>query len=527
MYHAPWLTLFLSSWDRAVILGQLLKVFSVSASKGSVTTFISTDYTRYLFYYPKNPISKQHPVFQSYQMKVRKEIKPLWSLDVDDNHGMIDDSGISGSSKTVSRQQHPRSTRKKELSPYFKQDRREWDDRGSPIFPPITDPVGLANLLEQRHLASLSDLDRSSRQRSEMYHQVARIDQQLKDNYNVFVYNHPPIWSRFDSNAPPNAIRKQQIQKELLTLQRAFGPTGHQYRHVVGPRDNNCSALDCDLSVTDIHILLSQYTKCKCTFQSELADATLFELSLHGVRISDRTLQWTTDAFCDIDCVPELTNVLEKNDDASAIGFRNRIRHMQNCTSKERQSYIQDHMVEVYIDDGGVDVKCGTKGQRPNRINSNGSKNQRRIQQVEQLIRERYMALKREEHDLVAWFTYELYCTYNVTVNDTTKRWSFGDTLDKTMDRTLNGSIPQPPTVFPNPKSMLFPSLLFGHEGHFYDSTIRYRESRCSRFPSDLHRNRIESLVQERIQKREEGKFLEADTIRNILWHTYVSLCDP
>jgi hypothetical protein len=29
--------------------------------------------------------------------------------------------------------------------------------------------------------------------------------------------------------------------------------------------------------------------------------------------------------------------------------------------------------------------------------------------------------------------------------------------------------------------------------------------------------------VQERIHKREEGKFLEADAIRNELWHTYVS----
>jgi len=32
---------------------------------------------------------------------------------------------------------------------------------------------------------------------------------------------------------------------------------------------------------------------------------------------------------------------------------------------------------------------------------------------------------------------------------------------------------------------------------------------------------RVKTLVQERIHKREENKFREADAIRNELWHTY------
>jgi cysteinyl-tRNA synthetase len=81
------------------------------------------------------------------------------------------------------------------------------------------------------------------------------------------------------------------------------------------------------------------------------------------------------------------------------------------------------------------------------------------------------------------------------------------------------------------------------NEDHSFDSLVRYSERRPSlqksppkSLPELVHpqkqdcnellliRERIEQLLQERIQKREEGKFLEADTLRNVLWRTYVSL---
>jgi hypothetical protein len=487
MYRAPCLILFLRAWSKAIFHGLLLNAVFVSPSKDLVSTFIFLDCF-------KHPTFHHHTAFKSYPQTFESE------LSLDD-----DDFGIGMESQEQQRKG------RKEISPYYKQDRREWDARGSPIFPPISDPIDLANLLQKRHMASLAD--NSSAGSNEMYEEVACIDQQLRDRYDVVVYSHPPIWSRFDYNAPPDAIRKQLIQKELHTLQRAFGPTGHPYQHV-GATDNYCSYLDCDLSMTDIHNLLSQYTKYKCTFQPELADATLFELKLHGVRTSDRTFQWTTDPFFDIDSLPERTSAMEKNDDlnaASTTDLFNRIRRNRNQTAMERQPYSQDPVVLDGIDDSAGE-------------NSAIFTSHQRMQQVEQLIRDRFMALQREEHNLVTWITYELYCTFNVTVIDTTKQWSFNNgNLDPTI------ATPCSPLVSPNPKSVPVPSLIFGNDGHLYESVLRYRESLLSRPPTDLpepHRSRIVMLVQERIQKREEGKFQEADTIRTILWHTYVSYLD-
>jgi hypothetical protein len=497
MCHAHCFILFLSTCSIAIFLGQLPKAISVSTPKGFVPTFISSDVVKH------STFQHSHTAFKSYQGAI---VERIFDGD-DDGFGMRDDASIN----MASEKQHSLGTR--EISPYYKQDRREFDARGSPIFPPVRDHIGLANLLKQRHIALLSDNFIAGN--NEMYEQVALIDQRLKNEHNVVVYSHPPIWSRFDFNAPPDAIRKQQIQKEMHTLQRAFGPTGHPYQHV-GASEPDYSYLDCDLSMTEIHNLLSQYTKYKCTFQPELTDATLFELKLHGVRLSDRTFRWTTDPLYDIDSMPEETNVLEMDNDFTVnssftTDLFNRIRRNRNQTVVERQTYSQYPMVMDRIDPFIVEGK------------SLVSKSHQRIQQVEQLIRDRVMALHREEHDLVAWITFELYCTFNVTVNDTSKVWSFNGA---TMDPTI--AIPRLPLAFPNPKARLIPSLIFGNEGHFYNSAIRYRESRRSRSPPDLpepQRGRIAALVQERIQKRDEGKFQEADTIRTILWHTYVSFC--
>jgi hypothetical protein len=472
-----------------------------------------------------------------------------------------DDHAFSDESSTSTIPTQKKFENDHEISSYYRQDRREWERNGSAIFPPISDPIGLANLLQQRYETFVLYRNSNRSIENEMYLNVTRIDHQLKQQYNVVVYNHPPIWSRFDVTAPPNAIRKQQIQKEMSTLQRAFGPTGHPYRHIMG-QDNDgnsdivsssySSSLDCDLSMTDIHNLLSQYTKYKCTFQQELADATLFELTLHGVRLSDRALQWTTHPTSNIEEVSNSHDDVITNSKHNSDLF-SRLRKNRNQTVLVRTPYTQDRLSETWIQSNhsvtgdSHDILARPRYDGVNTMNR--YLNQPLQQQVEQLVYDRHVALVREECDLAAWIEYELYSTYNVGVSDGTKTWSLGchfspPVMSNTSMTTTAWMVPTPPTFIPRKNSVLFPSpLLFVNEDQSFDSVVRYSERRTSLQKSPpkslpesvnpqkqdcnellLIRERIQQLVQERIQKREEGKFLEADTLRNVLWRTYVSL---
>ena len=182
-------------------------------------------------------------------------------------------------------------------------------------------------------------------------------------------------------------------------------------------------------------------------------------------------------------------------------------------------------------------------------------------QRVEQLVRERAEARARgelqttkvagvhqqqqqDEYDDDHWAR-ELYCTYNVGINDRTRKWSVGGRFLTAEDGEGVGVEewkPQPPQpriendderADEHIRIVRFPStrrLLFGdRDERDFDSETRYRCSSRSLPRTTMSKHswrRVQALIQDRIHKREEGRFLEADAIRRELWYTYVSLDD-
>lgn len=377
-----------------------------------------------------------------------------------------------------------------EISPYYRQDRRQQELRT------VTDPTGLARLLNRRYKARCEDNSI----------QVSAIDAQLKRLYSVVIYDSPPIWSCFLTSPPPSSILRQKAQKRKAVMQRAFGPMGHPYQNAGGV--NDIDSFYCDLSATDIHAMLSRYAQCRLLKKWEEANATRFELQLHGVRVCDEILQWTTCPADDFDTKSAVAAAAVNSSTSQAFDL-------------VRNSWRQKHNI-VYT----VDPRAGPL------VGANEEESVRIQQRVEQLVLARSAAMQRGEVCLAVSITLELHRAYTVGVNDATRTWSV------VVGGQSKSSIWTPPQ-FTNGNAVgfddesnndthglvMFPStLLFGDQEREFGSTAQYRRSRHSHpFSSSRTQQRVEQLVQERIHKREEAKFLEADAIRRELWRTYVS----
>ena len=372
-----------------------------------------------------------------------------------------------------------------EISSHYRQDKREHR------LPGVSNAQGLTALLEQRH-AARNEAD---------YIRVSNIDARLKKTHGVVVYDHPPIWSRLLSSPPP-AVLRQQAQKQTAVMQRAFGATGHPYQHASGGDkglDVEVDTFHCDVTITDIHALLSRYTRCRLTFQQEEADAALLELTIHGVRVNEASKQWTTDPFFNFN--KETTSGDSKIEDLV-------IRLQRQGNVGRSPSYARDPQSQAFA---FPPDECARVQQR-----------------IEQLVLARSVALQRGERSLAASLTFELLLTYNLGIDDATMTWTVGgkklnDDISSMQDMDGFDETEQANTDMT--AGAMFPSeLLFGDEADQFASSVRYSLSNSSHTVPKRARHRIESLVQERIHKREEGKFLEADAIRRELWRAYVRI---
>ena len=155
-------------------------------------------------------------------------------------------------------------------------------------------------------------------------------------------------------------------------------------------------------------------------------------------------------------------------------------------------------------------------------------------QRVEQLVQARADALVRGELQVVDSLALELYCSYDVGVNDSTRTWSVGCDFSCN-DTELHGTW-TPPLRPPNPSDntdmagninfVRFPGThgaIFGFRERDFVSETGYQCSSKSLPIPEQYKQRIENLIQERIHMREEARFLEADAVRRELWYTYVS----
>ena len=383
-----------------------------------------------------------------------------------------------------------------EISPFYRRDKRELEEPSISLTP-LNDPDGLAALLAERHFA---------RQVGD-YTVVSNLDRQLKVKHGVKAYDHPPVWTRLLAS-PPTGFLRRQAQKQSRVMLRAFGPTGHPYQELTGEANDIDSSVWCDLSVSEIHALLQRRTQCRASGLFDEADAIILELTIHGVRVCDETLQWTIDPKLDFK-----GRQLASNEN---ITLGQPSREMENTVathrgSKLRLQYARDVLSRPLEEESTVRVK----------------------QRVEQLVQARADALVRGEVHVADSLALELYCSYAVGVNDGTRTWSVGcDFSANGTDLHMSWTPPQRPLHHCNDSNLVdktmrtrFPGtkeLLFGYRKRKFTNETGYRCSSKSLPIPEQCKDRIEDLIQNRIHMREEARFLEADAVRKELWFTYV-----
>jgi hypothetical protein len=233
--------------------------------------------------------------------------------------------------------------------------------------------------------------------------------------------------------------------------------------------------------MTEIHTLLSQVQLSRMEGHHENADATVFELQLHGVEIFEPWKCWRADGQSQFDGREKPTSRADITRTYQMVG------------SQEPTS---------------IELKATMK-------------------RVEQLVSERAEAIVREEDEIVQFLALELFRTYNVGIEDGSRSYSFrpGTDFSKVW------SPPVPPSDTDSPMALnqrgAFPPLLFlSSIGANDENTLPYSAIvKTKKFPLGVWR-RVEQLITQRAIKVEENKTLEADSIEKELQATYGVVMD-
>jgi cysteinyl-tRNA synthetase len=320
------------------------------------------------------------------------------------------------------------------------------------------------------------------------YEQGDRITAEIKCQFNVRVYNDPPVWTTQKGVAPDSYLRRKE-RKISNQMVQEFGPQGHPYRQVVG---TDIDAITCPLSFREINALLAQEARYRSGGRHEEADAIQFELTINGVQRNDDEYQWRADG---VDTT-WATATDDNNEDLGDIQPLDETRYTQQ---RSRHS---------------------TEEQRT------------QLQRIEQLVQYRSEAIVRRDIRLADFIALELFRTYGVVVDDVSRTWSFEardpsqrNTACTTITTLANGEFEDDYSVESTLRSKnLVPPVLFGWKGHHQhrvDSAYRPVNIHAFSTPDINTLERIKDLLHERSEKRGETKLLEADAIRKELWHTY------
>ena len=320
------------------------------------------------------------------------------------------------------------------------------------------------------------------------YQSSDAISAKLKREFGVRVFHNPPVWTTQKGAAPLSYLKKKQ-SNDLNRLRKIHGPRGHPYTQV-GEGVLNESI--CPLSMKDIHDLLEQLTLARMEGNdgplAAEAEAIQFELLINGVQVSDESKQWRADG------------IVDQWDDSVV------------------SSVVSDGM-----DKQGVQILLYTE-QPPTKTTSapEPSRFAEHRPRVKQLIQLRAESIVREETDLVKSLTIELWKTYDVVIDDTRRTWSFqSENCERGEPNTSDNNSMVVETT-ESQEAILMPPVLFANGSNSWQGDSSFRASDHSREVTDSSvLDRIQYLVAERAQKREEGKFLEADSIRKELWMAY------
>mmetsp|Transcript_2581 Transcript_2581/g.3762 ORF Transcript_2581/g.3762 Transcript_2581/m.3762 type:complete len:661 (-) Transcript_2581:103-2085(-) len=298
------------------------------------------------------------------------------------------------------------------------------------------------------------------------FKEADRVDRELRNMHGVYAYDKDRIWTT--QKIPPGSFLRRKARQAEVARKKQFGSAPYTQ---VG---DEIDTIICPFTVDEIYSLLSRRLQCRMEGKFEVADAIKFELIVNGVRFSDGLRQWRADG----------DNQFDKNEKKNA---------------RFAEKYSQHKL--------SPDLQVDSLKYR-----------------VKRLIQERAEARVRRDFHLVDSITLELYRTYRVAVEDQGRTWSvgssaFGTDIDWEPPSVGKATAPSQPRSSSTTK--LLP-LLFAGDVEENKIAPSYSQSEHSlRLEDESLLPRVEHLIQERLQLKEERTNFGADAIQKELWVTY------
>jgi hypothetical protein len=397
-----------------------------------------------------------------------------------------------------------RSTSNTEISPYYRRDSRDIE-MFRELSPGNADAI--AELLRQRYEARLRQR-RSNRTDSTAGKKVAETafwDDLLRVNHQVRVYEQPPLWTRHPDDPIPYQRRLQRRWQDHLV--ERYGPLGHPYQRAQLLPPGNIEASNSNLTAKEFHALLSRLHQFRSIGNQRLVRRIRLVLQEQGYSLfesdADNCYLWTSGSQCDLGNYTSSFSVAGPRE-AERLEWFEPDRYYKHCEFVRPPS------------------------SNPLRIR----------QRVLQLMMKFTSAKAVEDFAEALFLEYELFRTYHVGIVHERRRWFLVRQSPKgsksqrlwsvpALDKILNTTgILSEHNTFGNAASQRVNSLVVELDGMdlLQTGTPEYSCSPLSRpIANRLLARRIQHLVHERTRRREEGMFLEADSIRSELWYSYVS----
>eukprot|EP00545_Synedropsis_sp_CCMP1620_P013654 CAMPEP_0119013540 /NCGR_PEP_ID=MMETSP1176-20130426/8502_1 /TAXON_ID=265551 /ORGANISM="Synedropsis recta cf, Strain CCMP1620" /LENGTH=596 /DNA_ID=CAMNT_0006966637 /DNA_START=28 /DNA_END=1818 /DNA_ORIENTATION=+ len=300
--------------------------------------------------------------------------------------------------------------------------------------------------------------DRANARREQDWKKADRLLERLQTNHNVQVFDgQVRVYSR-QGSAPLNVLKER--------YDKHYGPNCHPYTHV-GAQE--LDPISCPVTMNDVHNALCRRLWLKSEKRYFEADAQLYELMTYGIEVNDGLKQWRSDGkvvFAKEWSKPPTRALAYKEITSLELTERTRLRIMQ-------------------------------------------------------LIKQRANALARTDTNLVDILQYELYKTYQVTINDFDQTWQ---QVAANSGDDENGHRANVVPPFKNQITSHLPTLAALDPEHNWAKGGPYRCNSIVSAGTVLSPSedaRVLFLLMQRDELRSIGHFIEADSIVDELWKTY------
>ena len=304
---------------------------------------------------------------------------------------------------------------------------------------------------------------RSTARREQHWKEADRILDVLQTDYNVQVYDgFAPMFARVISrqNSAPLNVLKERYEK-------LYGPNCHPYTHVGPPTLDQDT---CPLTMNDIHNALCRRLWLKADKRFAEADAQLYELMTYGIEVNDSLKQWRCDG---------------------------KVLFEKEWSRPPPQELPYQEIMTLEL---------------PERT---------RVR-VKHLIRQRAIALARNDINLAGAFQLELFRTYQVVINDFDRTWQAATSTPA--DQTASFVAPSVQSLVRTASTSHLPTIAAFDPEHNWAKGGPYRYNDIVSLQGTLspyEEGRIVDLLMQRDELRCIGYYVEADWIVKELWSTY------